>query len=355
MRPRPIFFLSLLLFIVPPGGLLPPIYALEAPKITIPPHHIESSDSPSSASSLSVGTWNVRWFPGRTPFPKDPEAPLRHRREISGILQKQSPDILFLCEIRNLDALTTLNLPYPYILCTDIPRPSDENSKLPNQGLALLSKIPWEEIWCLDFSALAQTPDRPRRGILGVKFSPPQSPPITLYGLHLKSNRGQPENNRWRRERAIEYLEWDLNRRKLTPMKDPIIILGDFNTSLYDPVFRHEQTLRRLLSLGFLNPMDALPPGNRDTLPKTGLYPSNTFDYILVSPPLAALASSNTLWPKIIPVPPSASDHFLLLLPLKTEHFQIKPFSYVHHHSKPLFGFSVNAPATHRDSPLAHP
>jgi endonuclease/exonuclease/phosphatase family metal-dependent hydrolase len=301
------------------GGLLLMLgytqaWALLPPKIVIPPNNIQKNAANSHAP-VTIGCWNMEWFPGRNPHHPNEHYTQIQINGVKDILNQQNPTIFFACEIRSLDALKKLQLDYPYLACTNFPRPADDPVKLPNQGLAVLSRYPWQEIWALDFSDLPPALNRPPRGILGVKLTLPNNQTLTIYCVHLKSNLGDPTANRAKRESAIDYLEWDWQRRGLDPSRDHLIILGDFNTSVYDPTFTQEQTLRRLLKLGFHDAADGMTEDQRITIPADNKgYPDNDFDHILLSKSLCSQLASKPPWVKIVHVPFTISDHYPLFM-----------------------------------------
>ncbi|NJK92138.1 MAG: hypothetical protein HC904_10095 [Blastochloris sp.] len=277
------------------------------------------SPTPSSLPPQKIATWNIQWFPGRQPLRGTAEDAREQTRAVRALFNQVKPDILFACEVRSLEALQELKLKGFSLACTQIPRTEEENPELPNQGLALLSRVPWLSLWALDFSTLSPGPDRPPRGILGARFALPAGRSLTLYGVHLKSNRGDANANRLKRERAMEYLRWDWKRLGLDPQKDRILLVGDFNTSLHLPAFEEEQTLRALLREGFVDAASALSGNERITLPSApgSPFPPADFDQILLSPALAADYASTPPQAHITPAPAQASDHHLmsLLLP----------------------------------------
>jgi endonuclease/exonuclease/phosphatase family metal-dependent hydrolase len=289
-------------------------FAIIPPKVVIPPH--ESGQAAASPEvSVSIGCWNMEWFPGRNPRNPDEHFTQLQIDGVRKILAEQNPDIFFACEVRSLADLKKLRLNYPYLACTNFPAPANDDKNLPNQGLAILSRYPWREIWALDFGALPAAPNRPSRGILGAAFTLPNQQTLTIYAVHLKSNFGDPAANRAKRESAVDYLEWDWQRRGLDPGRDHLVILGDFNSSAHDPVFAQDQTLRRLFKLGFTDAADGLTPDRRITIPANNEgYPDNDFDHILISKSLRSRLASPPPWVKIIPVPFTVSDHYPLFI-----------------------------------------
>ena len=114
---------------------------------------------------------------------------------------------------------------------------------------------------------------------------------MTVYTVHLKSNRGGREASALRRERAMEYLRKDWEKRGLDPQKDRILIGGDFNCSLRNPEFAEEKTIRGLLQEGWVSAAAEIPWPEAATVKPDpeGKFPAADFDYILISPGWAAL------------------------------------------------------------------
>lgn len=313
-----LFRRSLFLFIAFAGllPLTPGVQAQEAAKIAAPATSIqEGGEIPQDP--LLIASWNIRWFPRGGPTKEVTEKDIKKTTEDTAkFIQKENPTILFACEVRDIDALKAMKLSYPYIACTEIPRTAEENPAYPLQSLSFLSKVPWKEVWVIDFSGLAETADRPSRGILGVEFDLPNAGKLTLYGVHLKSNRGGVEAARLRRQRAVTYLAEDFKRRGLDPKKDQIMIMGDFNTSARDPGFASDLTLKMLKELGFVMSSEGMPLAKAASIKAEGKYAANDFDHIMVSEGLQAKIKTPLPWMEMVAVPDSLSDHNPIFLPL---------------------------------------
>jgi len=306
---RRISFFFLMVFWT--GASLSAVGDLLAAKLAEPDVAVQA-DFPGWEPPVEIGFWNIRWFPGYHPVNQDERARKKQSREVARLLESWSPDIFFACEVRDLEALRGLDLDFPYMACTAVRRTEDENPDLPRQGIAVLSRVPWEECWVLDFSELPLTADKPSRGILGVKFRLPNQMELVCYAVHLKSNRGGIEATHPRRERAIDYVARDLERRNLNARRDFIMVLGDFNTSREDPAFRSDQTHERLEALGFLHSGDAVPREERLTM-APGRYPANDFDHIMISSALREAIRSEQ---EVRTVDGEISDHHAVFLDL---------------------------------------
>jgi endonuclease/exonuclease/phosphatase family metal-dependent hydrolase len=109
---------------------------------------------------------------------------------------------------------------------------------------------------------------------------------VACYCVHLKSNLTRKETDRQmnilkRELAATQFLDrirktGDHNGRKVTRF----VIAGDFNTTLDDPLYVSEGTIRSLLDTGFKDGFEGLAMKDRVTLPANGPYQDVTFDYV---------------------------------------------------------------------------
>lgn len=298
--------------------------AFEYPKV-VPPEVRESStdgeDFPRAVSpGHTLAAWNIQWFPGQRPGASQKDQ-LRHTESVRKELEELSADILFLCEIRGIEELEALGLDYPYMACTDIPsvlHPRDSDvgkSPLPRLGLAILSRIPWEQAWVLDFSEFSDTMDRPPRGVLAARFREASGRYLWIYSVHLKSNARRSPYDGLKRDRALRYIERDWERHGIHPSKDFIIVLGDMNFSWRQFRHRNDPAHLTLREYGFTSVMDGAPLEETYTLPKKRGYPATDFDNILLSPALLSAAPRAPPLGRIRQTPRKASDHWMVLFP----------------------------------------
>ena len=255
-------------------------------------------------------TWNLQWFPGNRPAASE-TAHENHIRAVGRILQKIGPQVVVLQEVLDPVALREATPKYAWRVLTDFPRAADEDEKLPPQNIALVSQWPWKEIWEIDFHGLPLTPDRPVRGFLGSRFQDDLGRSITVYGVHLKSNRGGKDASAARREKAMDYLRWDWRRRGLDPARDQILVVGDFNCSTRNPEF-NEKTVRDLLKEGW-SVADACigwPEGATVKADSQGRYPAVDFDHFLLSPGLVGTWQGRGWQIKIDSTGEVPSDHY---------------------------------------------
>lgn len=264
---------------------------------------------------LRVVSWNIAWFPGGHPTRATPESTQRQEKAVRATLQELKPHILLGMEIRDSASWRSLTPDWNFHFVTSIPRPPDENPDLPNQGLAIASRARPRAAWVVDFSGLPQTPDRPVRGLLAAEFIMANGEHLVVYAVHLKSNRGAPESNRLRRQRAIRAMLDDWKRLGLDPARDRILVAGDFNTSTHDPQFQDEKTLRLLEEAGLVRASAGRVRTDSYTV-AAGTFPPNDFDHIFISRPLAAHQPGPPPWGGIHPFIPDASDHAAIWLDL---------------------------------------
>ena len=271
----------------------------------------------------TIATWNLQWFPGNRPEPVVAEKAW-HEKEAGRVLQELPVDLLLVQEVVDREALKRVAREYPWRVVSNFQRAGDENSELPVQNVAILSKVPIRKAWEVGFHNLPLTPDRPVRGFLGARLGTKKKG-MTVYALHLKSNRGGREVAAKRREKAIEYLRKEWEERGLDPGKDAILVAGDFNCSLRNPEFVEEKTIRGLLKEGWVSATENIPWPQAATVKPdpTGKYPASDFDHILLSPGWVALLRSESLRrglsfagfeAKVLQEPNVPSDHWPVIL-----------------------------------------
>ena len=215
------------------------------------------------------------------------------------------------------EALARVAKEYPWRVVSNFQRAGDEDAELPVQNVAILSKVPIRDSWEVGFHSLPLTPDRPVRGFLGARLGTKKKG-LTVYTLHLKSNRGGREASAPRRERAIDYLRKDWEKRGLDPRKHRILIGGDFNCSLRNPEFAQEQTIRGLLKEGWVSATEGIPWPKAATVrpDREGKFPATDFDHILLSPGWEKLVERGKWKVEVIQNPKVPSDHYPVVLRL---------------------------------------
>ena len=290
-----------------------PAPVVDVPEVCEPKCNLRSAIFP-----VSWITWNLEWFPGRSPDSRG-DIQKGHIRNVRAFLRKISPEVAIFQEVTSASALSVAAGDYPWRAVTRFQRAADEEEKLPPQNIALVSRKPWRDVWELDFHQLPVNEERPVRGFLGAEYIDPAGRRLTVYGVHLKSNRGGREASAKRRQKAMEYLRWDWHRRNLDPQKEPILIAGDFNCSLKNPEFVQEKTIRELLKDGWISVTQEMPWPEGATVRENRLakYPPADFDHILLSPGWIKSFGRNGKGVCVFCDKDIPSDHFPLSMKVK--------------------------------------
>lgn len=269
-----------------------------------------------AADALKITTWNLKWFPSGLANRKEPAVESVRILQAAAVLREIDPDIVLLQEIRDEDSaeqLFTAIAPHHYQIA--IVSRFNEGATVGWQQVVIAAKIPakaalarrWKTSGLVD----------PPRGFAYAIFQIGKQT-VAVCSVHLKSNltRGdtfrQTQLNILKRELAAQQLVEQLHvlATETGIRPDFVVVGGDFNTSPDDTKFASEKTLRVFSDAGFENPLMALPPNRRVTIPGEGRYPAVTFDYILV-------ANAKVSDMRIIPS--KASDHWPVTVALAVE------------------------------------
>src|SRR5262249_29111344 len=123
----------------------------------------------------------------------------------------------------------------------------------------------------------------PPRGFAFAAYQLSPNQVLLVYGLHLKSNRGEVHEDVRIREESIRQLLSHMNAMKeIYGKKDALtwIVGGDFNTTPDEPRFGREKTIPLLRSAGFSWAWQGIPASSRITMPGDLRYPAAAFDQI---------------------------------------------------------------------------
>jgi endonuclease/exonuclease/phosphatase family metal-dependent hydrolase len=240
------------------------------------------------AGEAVCATWNLEWFPSGIPNKRMPEIEPARIMAAAEAIRKVSPSILFVQEVRDNEACEKLALAtgtngLKVAVCSGF---KDQTGIPIFQQCAILTTYPvvesaaerWHSYGIVD----------PPRGYayalldIGGEL-------VACYCVHLKSNLARKEADRQmnilKRELAASQL---LAHVKKTGMREGrkvsrFIIAGDFNTTLDDPAYISEGTIRSLLGGGFKDGFEGVGQKDRVTLPAKGPYRDVTFDYVFHS------------------------------------------------------------------------
>ena len=272
------------------------------------PIHAASADP--GVAQLRIAFWNVEWFPGKRPDPTHWEEK-DHVPLVQKVVNELSPDILGMGEIRNEDAariaISTLEGTNVDI-CS---RFRLDDGTIGPQQIALASRLTpvsaWSEPW-EQRSGLAIP-----RGFSFAAYPMGSDSVVLVYGVHFKSNRGEMQKNVPAREASSRQLLAHAEKMEEIYAKAyknvAVVFAGDFNTSLDDPRFDSERTLRDFKKAGFTWAWEKIPVAERTTLPsqpqmdpKFPPYPPASFDHIFVK-------GAQIVRCEAFPSSPLASDH----------------------------------------------
>ena len=236
--------------------------------------------STSSSRTITVAFWNIQWFPGRRPNP----TPGEQTRQINAVhadMMQLNADVIGMEEVRNFTqaGIAVQQLPgFKVDVCANFPPREGQKEA---QEVAIASRLQplsaWAEEWK---SSGAMTPPR---GFAFAAYEPAPRRLLLVYGVHLKSNRGDIRENIAMRQESARQLS--AHMRDMDAVYGKLgeitwIVGGDLNTSLDDKRFAAETTLRDLMKGGLLWTWQDVPVGQRATLPPDRDFPAACFDHI---------------------------------------------------------------------------
>ncbi len=229
-----------------------------------------------AADVVRLVTWNLEWFPGKKPAASQEERD-KHFMEVAAVLPQLRADIIVLEEVRNDDAAQRLAKLMPGFSVHVTSRFLDSfKHKLGEQQISILSRFKadsaWSESWKRGWA-------RAPRGYAYAKLLI-SGRPLHIYGLHLKSNLGNPVENTSKREDAMEQLIE--HTKEYSKPGEGVVVVGDFNTSKEQVNLAGDTTFKKIEAAGFFWTFEGIPLEHRITIPRKGLYPDACFDHIYV-------------------------------------------------------------------------
>jgi len=262
----------------------------------------ENPESSASSPTVRVAFWNIQWFPGRHPN----ASTVAEQQQITAVqrdMRTIDADVIGIEEARDFSkaSLAVASLPgFKVDVCSNFPPREDQNVA---QQVAIASRLTpisaWVEMWKHNGALI------PPRGFAFAVYEIAPRHLLLVYALHLKSNRGEINEDRAIREESMRQLRAHMNAmsnayEKLGTML--WIVGGDFNTSPDDPRFATETTTRRLIADGFSWCWQNVPFSQRITLPADKFFPSACFDHIF-------FRNANLISARVIPTSKRSSDH----------------------------------------------
>jgi endonuclease/exonuclease/phosphatase family metal-dependent hydrolase len=253
------------------------------------------------AETIRIVTWNLQWFPGGKMGGAPKEVQDEQMRKIREEVRKLGADILVLQEVASVGALEELIEPLRGNWKVAILSNFKDGNFISGQQVGIVSRFPAEAVWAQSWNrGWAGAP----RGYTYASFVI-RGTRVAVYGIHLKSNLGNPPENTSKREDAMEQLLGHIKTgRDRVPQPDAVVVAGDYNTDDPDtPAGQSpgERSFGFLRKAGFHWTFEGIPHSSRITCPGKGRYPDACFDHIFVrglGKPTAAVVKAE------------GSDHF---------------------------------------------
>jgi endonuclease/exonuclease/phosphatase family metal-dependent hydrolase len=255
---------------------------------------------------VRVVTWNLEWFPGGRPG-ADQQAQDAHFLQVAAVLPQLRADVIVLQEVRNDEVMQNLCTAMPGFRVHVTSAFKDAFTRKPgDQQISILSRFPadaaWAEPWAKSWANAPRGYAYARLLVGNV--------PLHVYGLHLKSNLGDPAANTAKREDAMEQLLGHVQTQ--TQPRERVAVVGDFNTSKEQINLAADRTLRKVEQAGFFWTFEGIPLEHRITIPGGGRYPDACFDHIFtrnLGRPVAMVLKDTP-----------GSDHFPVIVDLAIDH-----------------------------------
>lgn len=273
-----------------------------------------------SAGEIKLMAWNIEWFPGGSPSPEEAAIDAQ-KKAVAEVVVRENPDIFIGQEVRNWQAFADLAAAVPGLRAVVVSsfRNDFAGGSLAAQQVGIASKLPVESTWSEKWKDTPVTAETPPRGFsfAAVNLPAPDTKGVLLvYGVHLKSNRGNSNNpdadaaNYKMREESAHQMLKHVEEMEKTLFKNRVrgvVIAGDINTN-QDGQFG-DKTLEILTAGGFHNTFAEVPRADRLSWRGSNAYEPTTFDYILTK----GLGTGKA---HLAEAPKSASDHWPVLITL---------------------------------------
>lgn len=230
--------------------------------------------------ALTVGYWNIQWFPGRHPTSNAADESSQ-TASVHNDMKQIDVDILGLEEVRDWAHAAVAVEPlkgFKVDVCANFPPREGQTN---TQEVAIASRLQplsaWTEQW------KPNGPLLPPRGFAFAAYEVAPRKLALVYALHLKSNAPGPEDVVALRQESMKQLLSHMEAmQKAYEGLGTIswIIGGDFNTAPDDTRFASETTTRTLMGAGFQWVWQGTPLSNRVTMPPDKRFPAACFDHI---------------------------------------------------------------------------
>ena len=268
------------------GGLFLPLISLLGAGIAISatsPWPFKSNAAPpqlGAAGSLTVAFWNIQWFPGMRPD-ADKDAERRQTNAVHGEISRINPDVFGMEEVRSWEMASLAVQPLKGMkvdVCANFPPREGQDVA---QEVAIASRLQPISAWVEEWKPAG--PATPPRGFAFAAYQLKPGKLLLVYAVHFKSNREGVEENIPIREESARQLfsHMEAMERAYSSLGQIAwIIGGDFNSSLDDPRFAKEKTLKNLSQNGFQWIWQNTAPGTRMTMHGDRVFPPACFDHM---------------------------------------------------------------------------
>lgn len=256
---------------------------------------------------LRIATWNLEWFPGRSPTSTLEEQAI-HVGLVHSELCQIEADVFLFQELKGRDSAdlaVEIKPGFQNVVITDFPQRFGVG-----QQVAVVTRL---ETVRSGWVAFASGPVHPPRGFAWALLSV-EGRSVLVYSVHLKSNRDGIADNFAKREEAIRQLLafHAAFQAELEPSfgKTPAVLGGDFNTDPMDERFRAEKSVQLLEEAGFRWAFEGVAFEDRVTCPAQGEYPDACFDHLFFQGALDLQTVS------VLKTAAGASDHRPVIITL---------------------------------------
>jgi endonuclease/exonuclease/phosphatase family metal-dependent hydrolase len=273
-----------------------------------------------SAEPLKLLSWNIEWFPGGNPKPKEAEK-TKQTTLVEEQLAAIQPDIFLAQEITDEIAFEKVVSAMPGKLTMHVCSRfmNQESKELSPQQCAIASNLKADSAFFENFKPNEKLPHL-SRGFAFAALEHPDGGLIIIYSVHLKSNRGSetPEgeqnvaDTRAESVRQILSHKAEMEKRYTGRKIMGWLVGGDFNTN-HDGQFTKCTVIADLIKAGFHNSWDKTSKEQRltwHTNPFAPQFKPTTFDYIMT-------VGFKETQSKSIAVSREASDHDAVVLMLE--------------------------------------
>lgn len=266
-----------------------------------PQRTVPGSSAP-AGRSVTIAFWNIQWFPGGGPEATRADE-TRQINMVHADIAKLNADVIGMEEVRNFASasLAVQHLPgFKVDVCANFPPREGQTAA---QEVAIASRLQPLSAWAEQWQAAGAIV--PPRGFAFAAYQVAPRQLLLVYGVHLKSNLGDLQENVPIRQESVRQLRSHMDAMQTAYGKlgnITWIVGGDFNTSLDDKQFATETTLRSFIETGFLWTWQNIPASSRVTLPPAKGFAPTCFDHIFYRG-----ATIRKAW--VANTSPQSSDH----------------------------------------------